>query len=42
MKKPYGYYVSVGFIGFNPQTGKYLLFATEDEYVKWFKENENG
>lgn len=36
-----GYYISYGYMGFI--NGKYRLFATEEEYIEIFREeNENG
>lgn len=36
-----GYYISYGYMGFI--NGKYRLFATEEEYIEAFREeNENG
>ena len=31
-----GYYVSVGYMGWIPEAGRYLLFATEEEYKEVF------
>ena len=36
-----GYYISYGYMGFI--NGKYRLFATEEEYIELFREeNKNG
>lgn len=36
-----GYYISYGYMGFI--NGKYRLFATEEEYIETFREeNKNG
>lgn len=36
----YGYYTSYGFLG---QVGnEMMLFATEEEYLEYIKEEENG
>lgn len=35
---PYGYCVSNGYFGM--VNGKYILFATEDEYYEYLKERE--
>ena len=31
-----GYYVPFGYMGYNPNTEKYTLFATEEEYYAIF------
>lgn len=33
-----GYVVSSGYMGYLPSVGKYLLFATEEEYVEEYNE----
>lgn len=33
-----GYNVGVGYMGYDPEDGKYRLFATEAEYRDWFVE----
>ena len=34
-----GYPVNNGYMGFIPETGDYMLFCTEEEYVEYFKDN---
>ena len=33
-----GYVVAFGYMGYLPSLGKYLLFATEEEYVEEYDE----
>lgn len=33
-----GYYVPVGYMGYMPNEGKYILFATEQDYVEAYYE----
>lgn len=33
-----GYVVSTGYMGYFPEIGKYLLFATEAEYADAYRE----
>lgn len=35
-----GYYTPSGYMGYVPMMNKYLLFATETDYVEWFAEYE--
>ena len=35
-----GYYTSNGYMGY--VNGKYMLFATETDYIDYMKGNENG
>ena len=35
-----GYIVASGYMGYLPSVGKYLLFATEEEYIEVFEEYE--
>lgn len=30
-----GYYIQAGFMGFVPWLGRYILFATEEDYLDW-------
>lgn len=33
-----GYFVSDGYLGFDPESKKYIKFATEQDYIEWFEE----
>lgn len=37
--KPYGYLVSNGYKGYVPWLNRMVLFATEDEYLDYIKED---
>lgn len=37
-----GYVVSTGYMGYFPEIGKYLLFATEAEYAEAYREDEEN
>lgn len=39
-KTPYGYLTPDGFEGWVPWFKKYILFATENEYLEYIKEGE--
>ena len=39
-KVPYGYYVDEGYVGYVPDLARYILFATENEYLDYIKEGE--
>lgn len=34
-----GYPVVNGYMGYIPETGKYMLFCTEAEYIEYFNDN---
>ena len=36
-----GYYAGSSYFGYDPETGKYEEFATEQDYVEWFNETYN-
>ena len=40
IKAPYGYLVSVGYVGYVPDMGRFYLFATENDYLEYIKEGE--
>ena len=31
-----GYYTNFGYMGYIPNLGKYILFATEEEYIELY------
>ena len=37
-----GYVVANGYMGYLPSVDKYLLFATEEEYVDIYEEESNN
>ena len=34
-----GYTTAEGYMGYDPEERKYRLFATEEEYREWYREN---
>ena len=38
-EEPYGYLVSFGYRGWVESLGRYILFATEQEYLDYIKED---
>lgn len=36
-----GYYVSVGYMGWIPESGSYQLFASESDYIEWIMDSES-
>ena len=37
-----GYVVPSGYMGYLPSVGKYLLFATEEDYIDMYKGESNN
>lgn len=34
-----GYNTETGYMGYDPRANRYGLFASEREYVEWYREN---
>lgn len=39
MKTPYGYIVGSGYMGYVPSDEKWMLFASEEEYLEYISED---
>lgn len=39
--KACGYATASGYVGYDPDTGKKMIFATEAEYLEWLEDDEN-
>lgn len=35
-----GYVINIGYMGWVPALGRYLLFATERDYIEYLEEDE--
>lgn len=35
-----GYYTSCGYMGYVPELNKYILFATENEYINYIADSD--
>ena len=39
MHEPYGYYTSYGYKGYVERLGRFILFATREEYYEYIKDD---